>query len=368
VGLTPKSLFYDQHKEAALAHIKFHTDMKPDFSMSALMFSGPALDVLGYKVMDWPGQNLPAERSYQFNEMDFLKADEYKDFLLDPSDTILRKVFPRMFENLKGLNQLPKFSLGYMGFSDMYLPFAFSEVQEALGILKKAGELTIEIMPAMRAAGNGGAIQGFPRFYGSVSVAPFDCMGDVLRGTRGIMMDMYRRPDDLVAACDKYADILLSGPLMSMSSSPVVFIPLHKGSDCFMSQEQFEKFYWPSLKRLMMELIKDGFIPAPFCEGSYNNRLEYLAEMPESSCIFHFDQTDMKRASEVLKGKAAIMGNVPASLTATGTPEEMTAYCKDVIETCGPAGNFILSNGCQVDEAKDENLMAMIEATKKFVV
>ena len=76
----------------------------------------------------------------------------------------------------------------------------------------------------------------------------------------------------------------------------------------------------------------------------------------------------MKRASEVLSGKAAIMGNVPASLTTTGTPEQMREFCKDLIETCGPSGNFILCNGCQIDEAKDENLEATIESVKKFVV
>jgi len=368
VGLTPKALFYDQHKEAALAHIKFCTDFHPDFSIFALLFSGPALDVLGYKVMDWPGQNLPAERSYQFNEVEFLKADEYKDFLMDPSDTMLRKVFPRMFENTAGLSKLPRFSSGHMGTSGMYAPFAFPDVQEALGVLKKAGELTIEILPAMLAAVGGGPIQGYPAFYSGFAVAPFDCLGDVLRSTRGVMMDMYRQPDDVVAACERFADITTSTPMLELGASPLVFIPLHKGSDRFMSQEQFEKFYWPTLKQVMLSLIEDGYIPAPFCEGSYNNRLEYLAEMPEGTCLFHFDQTDMKRASEVLTGKATIMGNVPASLTTTGTPEDMTAYCKDLIETCGPSGNFILTNGCQIDEGKDENIRAMIESVKKFVV
>ena len=90
--------------------------------------------------------------------------------------------------------------------------------------------------------------------------------------------------------------------------------------------------------------------------------------MPKGSCLWWFDQTDMKRASEVLSGHSAILGNVPASLTTTGTPEQMTAYCKELIETCGPSGNFILSNGCQVDEARDENIQAMIDSVKKFKV
>jgi uroporphyrinogen-III decarboxylase len=81
--------------------------------------------------------------------------------------------------------------------------------------------------------------------------------------------------------------------------------------------------------------------------------------------MWHFDQTEMKRALEVLGDVCAIKGNVPASLTTTGTPEQMTEYCQELLETCGPSGNFILGNGCQVDEAKDENLKAMIACAKE---
>lgn len=76
----------------------------------------------------------------------------------------------------------------------------------------------------------------------------------------------------------------------------------------------------------------------------------------------------MARVVEVMGSDLPFMGNVPTSLTTTGTPEQMTAYCKDLIETCGPTGNFILNNGCQVDEAKDENIKAMLDSVKQFNV
>lgn len=366
VGLNPKSLFYDQQKDAALAHIKYFMDLQPDLSVFNLMFSGPALDLLDYQVLEWPGRGLPDERSYQYNEVEFLKEDEYAPFLHDPSDFMLRTIMPRMFKSLGGLKSLPQFSAGFMGMSDLYLPFALPEVKEAIKILQKAGELTIETLPATMAMLDGPAIQGYPPLFGTISFAPFDALGDVLRSTRGVMLDIFRRPDDVIAFCDMYVDIILKNPALTFSSSPVVFMPLHKGADRFMSQEQFEIFYWPSLKKVMLALIEDGYIPAPFAEGSYNNRLETIADMPKGSCLWLFDQTDMKRASEVMSDTAAITGNVPASLTTTGTPEQMTAYCKELIETCGPKGNFILGNGCQVDEAKDENLKAMNDSVKQF--
>ena len=36
-----------------------------------------------------------------------------------------------------------------------------------------------------------------------------------------------------------------------MNGNPIVFIPLHKGADGFMSDEQFKKFYWPTLRDLI---------------------------------------------------------------------------------------------------------------------
>ena len=93
------------------------------------------------------------------------------------------------------------------------------------------------------------------------------------------------------------------------------FIPLHRGSDGFMSLAQFEKFYWPTLKAVCLGLIEEGCIPYLFCEGGYELRLEYLAELPPGTTFCHFDHTDMKRVKEVLGGKVCIGGNVPEPST-----------------------------------------------------
>ena len=282
VGLTPKAIFYDQWNDAALAHVKFHTDLQPDAGMFGLTFSGPALELLDYQVMRWPGDGLPAEQSYQYLEEEFMKADEYPLLLSDPSDFMLRIVMPRMFKSLDGLAKMPKFAMTAMGDTSVCMSFFFPEVQDALKKLGKAAELTALTMPGTMGIINGPPTQGFPQFYGSVAIAPFDLLGDVLRSTRGIMMDMYRHKDELIEACDRYTTFNLENPFIQFGSSPVVFIPLHKGADRFMSQEQFETFYWPSLKKLMLGLYEDGFIPAPFAEGSYNHRLETIADFPRS--------------------------------------------------------------------------------------
>ena len=215
-------------------------------------------------------------------------------------------------------------------------------------------------LPALFGSLNALQALGYPLVYGAISMAPFDFVGDVMRSTRGILMDMYRNKDELLAACDYFADLLISNNMVNAGNSPLVGIPLHKGDDSFMSDKQFETFYWPTLKKLMLGLVEDGYIPAPFAEGAYGRRLEVIADFPAGAALWQFDHTDMKRVAKIVGGKLPFMGNVPSSLTTTGTPEAMTAYCKDLIQTCGPTGNFILTNGCQVDEAREENLKAMV--------
>ena len=91
---------------------------------------------------------------------------------------------------------------------------------------------------------------GFPDFFGGGCKAPFDTLGDTLRGTRGIMMDMYRQPKTLLKALEAFTPLMIKmgSSAAKMNGNPIVFMPLHKGADGFLSDEQFKKFYWPSLR------------------------------------------------------------------------------------------------------------------------
>jgi uroporphyrinogen-III decarboxylase len=133
-----------------------------------------------------------------------------------------------------------------------------------------------------------------------------------------------------------------------------------------MSDKQFEKFYWPSLKKVILGLINEGLIVSLFAEGSYNTRLETVNEFPRGSVIWRFDKTDMARAKKILGDKCCIAGNVPSSLISKGTPQAIKECCRKLIETCAPGGGYILTSGCSVEKAPPENLQAMSEAGKEY--
>ncbi|MCJ7606146.1 MAG: hypothetical protein MUO19_08985, partial [Dehalococcoidales bacterium] len=153
--------------------------------------------------------------------------------------------------------------------------------------------------------------------------------------------------------------------MSDMADCPVVMMPLHKGDDTFMSNKQFETFYWPTFKRLLLQMVDDGLIPFPVAEGAYNNRLEYISDMPRSAVVWMFDQTNMENAKKTVGKVSCIAGNVPVSIAYTGTPGDMKAACRKLIDTCAPGGGYILSGGSTFDMAKPENLHAMMDTVKE---
>jgi uroporphyrinogen-III decarboxylase len=214
---------------------------------------------------------------------------------------------------------------------------------------------------------------GTPCPFGAHTFAPFDLIGDTLRCTTGVMLDMYRQPEKLITACEALVPVSIKMAVQAamVTRIPFVIIPLHKGDDAFMSDEQFIEFYWPTLKAQLLGLIDAGLIPVPFAEGYYDRRLDIIANsgLPKGKTVWLFDMTDMKTAKEKLGHMACIGGNVPAPLFSyASSPQKMDAYCKKLIEIAGPGGGFILSPGVTVFQAKPENMHAFFKSTKKYGV
>jgi uroporphyrinogen-III decarboxylase len=153
-----------------------------------------------------------------------------------------------------------------------------------------------------------------------------------------------------------------------ITKCPIVFIPLHKGADGFLSDADFREFYWPTLKAVLLGLINEGLVVWLFAEGGYNSRLEAIhdPDIPAGRLIWVFDTTDMKEAKRHLGGYQCIAGNVPGSLLIAGTPEEVDEYVKQLVADVAGDGGFLLTPGVVTNEAKPECMQAMISAGKKY--
>ncbi len=143
---------------------------------------------------------------------------------------------------------------------------------------------------------------------------------------------------------------------------------LHKGDDDFISDKNFEIFYWPTLKKVILGLVAEGCMPLLFAEGKMNRRLETIKDLPKSSVLWRFDCTDMARAKRILGDVACIAGNVPASMMCMSTPQEVKDYCRKLIEDCGPGGGYILAGGADVHKTTAAHLYAMMDAVTEYGV
>ena len=133
-----------------------------------------------------------------------------------------------------------------------------------------------------------------------------------------------------------------------------------------MSNKQFETFYWPFLKKVMLGLIEEGLVPMPFAEGDYMPRLDIIKDMPRGTVIWYFEVVDMAKAKEIVGRNACIAGNLSTSVLCTGTRQEVKERCHRLIETCAPGGGYILAGGAAIDEGAPDNLRAMTEAAKEY--
>jgi uroporphyrinogen-III decarboxylase len=210
---------------------------------------------------------------------------------------------------------------------------------------------------------------GFPVLWRAVTLTAFDWVSDYLRGMRGSMMDMFQVPDKLLAAIDLLTPFSIGNAVMmaQQTGNKGAFIPMHRGADGFMSDEQFAKFYWPSFKALIMGLINAGLTPIPVFEGGYNSRLKYLSELPPGKIIGHFDIIDRKKAKEAIGDVMCFWGNIPPSKMCAGTPADIETDVRELIEIFGENGGLIIDSTLGIpDEAKPENVRAMVEATRKY--
>ncbi len=368
-GITFEEAMYDYDKTMQSwikAMVEFQPDAYDDPFTSR--FFGRILERLDYKQFRWPGHGVRSDLSFQYVEDEYMKANEYDAFLSDPSDFMLRKYWPRIFGSLQAFENL--FSIpglySYSGFGKL-ATLDTPETSRALGDLMAAAKEARRMLAGSAEYSEKMRHLGFPPQFGAMAHAPFDVISDFLRGTVGAMLDMYRKPAKLLEAVEQiYPAMFQNGLGAKRNGIPRVFMPLHKGIDSFMSPDQFKTFYWPTLKRLILAFIDEGLNPFVFWEGDCTSRLELIGDIPRGKAAYMFESTNIFKAKEILGDVVCIRGNVPLSILVAGTPNDVKDYCKKLIDVVGKGGGFIMDASTNLDDAKPENLKAMIEFTKEY--
>ncbi len=329
--------------------------------------------ILGDRMTKWPGYGLGPNGSFQFDEHEFMTAEDYPAFLADPADWAIRTYLPRAYTELASLAKLPNLGMWSFGWYNMGSLKAFGDPDVAASLRKIADavEASVAWAEASSKLTDRLAALGFPPdLPGVLLEAPFDYMSDTLRGMRGIMLDLRRHPDELLAAETQASRFQLDyARQMAGSGAVLASIPLHRGSDGFMSLQQFERFYWPQLRDMMLELIDMGITPRPYYEGVWDQRLEYLAQLPKGKTIGQFQGSDIYKVKEIVGDTMCIMGGLPVSMLRNSSPAEIRETTHELCERVGKGGGFVMATSIGELEGCDPDLVEVwVNATKEFGV
>lgn len=182
--------------------------------------------------------------------------------------------------------------------------------------------------------------------------------------------DLYEVPDKVEAAMRSSCDDLIANAIgvCRSNSKMTAFIVLERGSGFYYPVELFERFEWPFLKAYVDAFVSEGILPWMHFDTDWGINLPYLTRLPAGKCVCDLDgMTDIFRAKEILRGHTCISGDVPAALLTLGSPEDVAAYCRRLIDEVGDGGGYMLTTGCECPvNVKAENLRAMVDTGKSY--
>jgi len=383
VPLAPKIGFYtctayDIPTYAILQDVKnvipgikaFMSEFAPDLCWAPAIYPARAARALGSSFIKFPGyeDKIGLNDSFQILDGEYMSADEYDDFVFDPTHFILTKWFPRRNTKLSGLSKINVQTPIEFGMFAAIVPFADPEVQQAFSALAQAGQYSLEWLMGGGEIGQIIEEEGFVLGPQVGSTCPFDMLADTFRGMINTIMDIHERPEALMRAVNTMQGLLLRNALDAAIAMKKEFflIPLHMGVDEFMSPDDYAKFYWPGLKAIIMKCIENNITPYVFTEGNYNTRLEQLCDVPPGKVVYMFEKVDMKRVKETVGKVACINGNLPTATLMYATPEKVADETKKLLDICAPGGGFMMDVSIPIDKAPRENMHAMFDTVHKY--
>jgi uroporphyrinogen-III decarboxylase len=213
------------------------------------------------------------------------------------------------------------------------------------------------------------AQRGVPTLVGAIVSSPLMTLS-TSRSMIAFTMDLHRIPDKVQAVMDAMVDDLTTNAIevTKLTGVPGVMLVLERGGGFYYPLKIFERFEFPYMKKMIEAFAAEGLLTVMHFDQDWTLNLPYLRELPRKMCVCELDSTtDIFKAKEILKDHMCIAGDVPASLSSVGTPQQMEEYCRKLIDIVGKDTGLIISSGCTVPaDCKFENFKTMVDTAKNY--
>jgi len=372
-GYTVADAVYDFDKYAE-SMIKYVTQYQPDSAGGNITIAGHGsfLELIRPKNLVWPGApdgRISKDSIQQFIEYAVLEEDDMDYFMEDYTGWLLTKGFPAVagiFEPFADWDFGRAHIDIYQG--SIVAMLSSPATREMMQTIWKISDMIAEVGKKNAELNNKFNELGFPVVAGGRALVPFDTFSDFYRGTLETMLDLYEHPEVISRFIDKNIEYTLESitKLAQRSPGKWLFIPLHKGMDSFLTDQQYKEYYWPHLQRMINHIIDSGMVPYVYTEGPYNSRIKYLKEVPKGKVVYSFEEADPVLAKKELGDVACITGLLPIYLLHYGTKQQVIDESKRLIDILGPGGGYIFSTSAGFDHAKPENVEAMFDTVKNY--
>jgi uroporphyrinogen-III decarboxylase len=309
---------------------------------------------LGLKYYGIPGIDISPHMGFQYREPPqdaaFMRPDEYDALIEDPTGFLLEVWLPRVSGELAPLG------------SAVTARHNLALIKGGMAMIDYFTAFGPQVARLRSESGTVSAIAGILK-------APLDILADKLRGYLGLIEDLHERRDKVLGACEALQPHLAH--VARMTADPARLVPIgywmHRGGVPFVSPEVFENVYWATVKPIIETLWADGHQTLFYAEGKWDRHLESFAELPERSIVYHVDRGDIVQTHRALGAKFCLSGGVPNAILASGTPADVRACCKRIIDEVARDGGYIMDASAIVqNDAKLENMRAMTEFTREY--
>ncbi len=312
--------------------------------------------LLGSRYYAIPGVGISPDTGFQYLEPpeggEWMPADDYDALIADPTGYLLESWVPRTNRRLvrPGEANTSANNLAWL--------------RGGMAVMDYFGALGRSVRELREECAMPSAIAGILK-------SPFDILADKFRGYLGLTMDLFERPDKVMAAVEAMMPHMYE--VARSTADPERKLPvtiwMHRGCVPFITPEQFDRFHWPMLKPIIEALWADGIQVLFYAEGQWAHHWDAFLELPAGSVIVHCDRDDVFAAKRKLGHKFAISGGIPNTLLSYGTPDEVRAFCRRIIDEVAVDGGYIMDAGAIMqDDTSIENLRALTDYTREHGV
>ncbi len=355
-GLTCQQVAHD-YTLAFEAAVKCAREFDWDAVVANMVYVWTGLtQAAGLRYYGIPGIGIPPTVGFNYIEppedQAFMRADEYDALIDDPTGFLYNVWLPRVSTEVARPGQPATYRN------------QIALVKSGMALLAYFHAFGPQVARLRAECGTVSAIAG-------IFKAPFDIIGDKLRGYVGLTMDMHTQPGKVLQACEALMPHLVHAGLTT--ADPAKQVPIgfwmHRGCVPFVNPGQFASHYWPTLKPCIEEFWRHGHQTMFYAEGKWDFHLDDFATLPERSILYHVDQGDIFLAHRKLGHKFALSGGIPNTLLSYGHPDEVRARARKVIDGVARDGGYIMdASAIMQDDTRSENLRALTDFTREYGV